>query len=151
MSYGPLCDPAILQDCLALVVGMHDNGGMGAPVIQKPATWQRAKDSGIALYSWRRSIGLNRGTFARMANFSERTLATYEKQAKFPITVRPQVTEAVRLVQALLEMIPAEELPQWLQKPNRGFGGRTPWALIQAGERDLIWAMIHQTQQGTFA
>ncbi len=44
-----------------------------------------------------------------------------------------------------------QEVPQWLQKPNRGFGGRTPWALIQAGERDLIWAMIHQTQQGTFA
>ena len=117
---------------------------MAAAVFPKPATWQRAQESGTALYSWRRSIGLNRGTFARMANFSERALATYEKQTKFSAAVRPQVTEAVRLAQALLEMIPAGELPQWLQTPNRGFGGRKPWTLIQAGERDVIWAMIHQ-------
>lgn len=130
---------------------MNHNDGMTASEIEKPVSWQQAKDSGPALYSWRRSIGLNRDTFARMANFSERTLATYEKQTKFPTTVRPQVTEAVRLVQALLEMIPAGELTQWLQTPNRGFGGRKPWALIQSGERDVIWAMIHQTRQGAFA
>ncbi|MBB5035482.1 antitoxin Xre/MbcA/ParS toxin-binding domain-containing protein [Prosthecobacter vanneervenii] len=124
---------------------------MTQSTIQKAATWRRAKDSGTALYSWRRSIGLNRDTFARLANFSERTLATYEGQEKLPSTVRPQVTEAVRLVQALLEMIPAEDLPRWLQTPNRGFGGRKPWTLIQNGERDLIWEMIHQTRQGAFA
>ncbi|CAN5735028.1 hypothetical protein BH11VER1_BH11VER1_08200 [soil metagenome] len=123
---------------------------MRAAVIQKPATWQRAKDSGTALYSWRRSIGLNRSTFARIANFSERTLATYEKQEKFPTTVRPQITEAVRLVKALLEIIPAGELADWLQTANSGFGGRKPWALIEKGERDVIWEMIHQTRQGAF-
>lgn len=124
---------------------------MAQSVTPKPASWQRARGSGTALYSWRRSVGLNRGTFARLANFSERTLATYEGQDKLPITVRPQITEAVRLVQALLEMIPAEDLPHWLQTPNRGFGGRKPWTLIQNGERDLIWEMVHQTRQGAFA
>jgi DNA-binding XRE family transcriptional regulator len=124
---------------------------MARAVIPKPATWQRAQVSGTALYAWRRSIGMNRGTFARIANFSERTLATYEKEEKFSAAVRPQVTEAVRLVQALLEMLPAGELAQWLQTPNRGFGGRKPWTLIQTGERDVIWAMIHQTRQGAFA
>lgn len=124
---------------------------MRAAVAKKTSTWQHARQSGIALYSWRRSIGLNRETFARLANFSERSLATYEKAARFPAPIRPQVTEAVRLVQALLEIISAEKLPQWLQTPNPGFGGRRPWTLIQNGERDIIWQMIHQTRQGAFA
>ncbi len=118
---------------------------------EKSATWQHAKKSGLALYLWRRSIGLNRGTFARLANFSERTLATYEKHKVFPAPIRPQVNEAVRLVKALLEIIPAHDLPAWLQKPNSGFGGQKPWTLIQNGERDVIWEMIHQTRQGSFA
>ncbi|RFC52497.1 MAG: Protein of unknown function (DUF2384) [Verrucomicrobia bacterium] len=124
---------------------------MGETLIQKPVTWQRARESGIALYSWRRSLGLNRGTFAGIANVSERSLATYEKQDEFPVSVRPQVTEAVRLVKALLEIIPARDLPAWLQTPNPGFTGRKPWTLIQQGERDIIWEMIHQTRYGAFA
>lgn len=118
---------------------------------EKPATWQQARTSGRALYSWRRHVGLNRGTFAGLANFSERTLATYEKHKTLPATVRPQVNEAVRLVNALLEIIPAGDLPTWLKAPNPGFGGQKPWTLIQKGERDVIWRMIHQTQQGAFA
>lgn len=117
----------------------------------KSATWQNAKKSGTALYSWRRSVGLNRGTFARLANFSERTLATYEKHKELPALIRPQVNEAVRLVKALLEIIPENELSAWLQMPNPGFRGQKPWTLIQKGERDVIWEMIHQTQQGAFA
>src|SRR5688572_25763761 len=118
---------------------------------QKVVTLERAQQNGPALFAWRRSVGLNRGTFARLANFSERTLATYEKHSKFPASVRGQVTEAVRLVKALLEIIPSEELSKWMSTPNPGFGGRKPWTLIQAGERDIIWEMIHQTRQGAFA
>jgi DNA-binding transcriptional regulator YiaG len=114
-------------------------------------TWRRARKSGTALYKWRRLVGINRATFARLANFSERTLATYEKKLTFPAPIRPQVNEAVRLVQALLEIIPADELKPWLHAPNPGFGGRKPWTLIQNGERDIIWQMIHQTRTGTFA
>lgn len=120
-------------------------------VKEKPATIQLAKKSGTALYSWRRSIGVNRETFAVLVNCSERSLATYEKQKELPAPIRPQVNEALRLLEALLEIIPAEELPSWLQTPNSGFGGRKPWELIQKGERDLIWEMIHQTRQGAFA
>jgi len=121
-----------------------------AMIKEKSATWQQAKQSGLALYSWRRKVGLNRGTFAGLANFSERTLATYEKHKTLPTLVRPQVNEAVRLVKALLEIIPENDLPKWLQTPNPGFGGQKPWRLIQRGERDVVWRMIHQTQQGAF-
>jgi DNA-binding transcriptional regulator YiaG len=124
---------------------------MGTASSAKPASWKQARESGTALFSWRRSIGLNRATFARLANFSERSLATFEKEEELPEAVRPQVTEAVRLVNALSEIVPAGELAEWLEKPNPGFGGKRPWTLIQNGERDLVWEMIHQTRQGAFA
>lgn len=124
---------------------------MPATAKEKPATWNAARKSGTALYSWRRSVGLNRETFAGLANFSERTLATYEKHKALPAPVRPQVNEGLRLVKALLEIIPADDLRTWLHTPNPGFGGRRPWTLIQNGERDVIWEMIHQTRQGAFA
>ena len=117
----------------------------------KPVTWQSAKESGEALYAWRRTTGLNRADFAKLANLSERTLATCEKLPELPSAVRAQVTEAVRLVKALVEIIPSPELARWLQSANPGFGGRKPWTLIEKGERDVIWQMIHQTRQGSFA
>ena len=150
-SNGPEDNPANLQDSLALLGNSPILPSMLILTKEKPATWQRAQKSGVALYSWRRSIGLNRGTFARLANFSERTLATYEKHEELPAPIRPQVNEAVRLVKALLELIPATDLPAWLQTANSGFGGQKPWELIENGERDIIWEMIHQTRQGAFA
>jgi hypothetical protein len=120
-------------------------------VKSKPVTLQRAKTSGTALYHWRRSVGVNRETFACLANCSERTLATYEKRQELPPLIRPQVNEGLRLVKALLEIIPASELGAWLRTPNSGFGGQRPWTLIENGERDVIWEMIHQTRQGAFA
>lgn len=117
----------------------------------RSSEWQRAKASGPALFAWRRSMGLNRATFAGLANVSERSLATYEKHTHLPKIARPQVTEAVRLVRALQEIVPAQNLSEWLRTPNPGFDGRKPWSLIRSGERDLIWSMIHQTQQGAFA
>ena len=64
---------------------------------------------------------------------------------------RRKVTEAVRLVHALLEIIPANELSTWLHTPNSGFDGRTPWTLIQKGERDVVWEMIHKTRHGAYS
>jgi len=124
---------------------------MSLELKSKPASRQQVRNSGIYLFQWRRSHGLNRATFAGLANFSERTLATYEKRQQLPVFIRPQVNEAVRLVQALQEIIPIEKLPEWLRTPNPGFGGRKPWTLIRNGERDVIWKMIHQTRQGSFA
>ena len=110
-----------------------------------------AKSNGSPLGVWRRQTGLNRQTFARLSHVSERSLATYEKTAQVPDAVRPQVTEARRLVEALQELVPADQLPDWLQSPNPGFGGRTPAQLNDSGERDLLWEMIHQTRHGAFA
>lgn len=105
----------------------------------------------MALYSWRKTVGLNRPTFARVANVSERTLASYEKRPQLSAPAKAQVTEAVRLVKALSDLIPMDDLAAWLQTPNPGFDGHSPWQLIETGERDLIWEMIYQSWHGAFA
>ena len=125
---------------------------MSVATKKKPAaSWQQAQKSGSALYSWRKSVGLNRSTFAWLASVSERTLATYEKLPQLSAPAKAQVTEAVRLIRALSELIPVQELAVWLQTPNPGFDGRSPKKLIEAGERDLVWEMIYQTRHGAFA
>ena len=62
-----------------------------------------------------------------------------------------ETSEDKAVLTALLDRIPDEDVPHWLQTPNPGFGGRKPWNLIQKGERDVVSKMIHQTPLGTFA
>jgi len=110
-----------------------------------------AKRSGPALMAWRREKGISRPVFATIANCSERTLATYEKKSHFTPPVERQVGEALRLLKALSEIIPAKELKIWLKAPNKGFGNRSPLHLVTEGESDLLWEMIHQSQQSAYA
>jgi hypothetical protein len=124
---------------------------MPAALSGSPARLNLAKTSGPALQSWRKANGLNRLIFAGLGNFSERSLAAYERQRHIPRYALPQISEASRLVMALRQIIPTEDLQEWLNTPNPGFQGEKPMTLIRKGERDVIWAMIHQTQQGSFA
>ncbi len=55
------------------------------------------------------------------------------------------------LQQALLDILPAEDLREWLTQPNPGFQGKTPVSLIESGQKDIIWAMIHQTRIGAYS
>lgn len=81
-----------------------------------------------------------------------RIKATYEKARVLPKTVQRPVTETVRLIKALRELAGDDTaLKDWLTKPNQAFGRRTPLALIEAGESDILWQMIHQLRQGEFA
>lgn len=115
------------------------------------ASWNAARSNGERLFALRRSLGIPRPLFSTIADVSERSLASYETRPKLPTSVRPRLTEALRLLQALLDILPAEELRGWLTQPNPGFQGETPLALIKRGERDRIWAMIHQTRIGAFS
>ncbi len=114
------------------------------------ADLKKASRSGTALMQWRRKRRINRSTFAKLANCSERKLATYEKAPKIPAPIGREVTEVLRLLDALSEFVPDEELGTWLETPNPGFDRRKPIKVIEAGETDLLWEMIHQTRHGAY-
>ena len=108
--------------------------------------------SGPALKTWRQGRGIPRPLFARIADCSERTLATYEASPRLPVKFSRPVTESVRLIQALEELAGDNTaLKEWLQKPNPAFDRRAPLSLIQNGEVDVLWSMVHQIRQGAFA
>ncbi len=108
--------------------------------------------SGPALMAWRQNQGISRPLFAQMADCSERKLATYEKARSLPKKVQRPITETVRLILALRELAgDATALKEWLQRPNPAFGRKTPLSLIIDGKSDLLWEMVCQIRQGSFA
>jgi len=119
--------------------------------VPNQATWKAARGNGERLFALRRSLGIPRPVFSTLADVSVRSLADYETKTSVPKSVRPRLNEALRLLNALLDIIPPEELRTWLSTPNPGFQGEKPLALIQKGERDRIWAMIHQTRVGVYS
>lgn len=124
-----------------------------APGVGKIAAAQKVNfRSGPALMKWRQERRIPRKLFARIADCSERKLATYEKAPTLPAKVKRPIVEAGRLVQALRELAGDDEaLAAWLERPNPAFGKKQPLALITNGESDVLWAMIHQIRQGEFA
>ena len=113
--------------------------------------WKKARTNGTQLFHLRRSLGIPRPLFSKLADVSERSLASYESTPKLPAAVQPRLTEALRLLEALLEILPAEDLREWLTTPNPGFQGKAPLELIRNGQKDLVWAMIHQTRVGAYS
>lgn len=76
--------------------------------------YERYKDSGVewlgeipsgsALMQWRKERGINRVLFAKMADCSERKLASYEKAPKIPEAGLRRIRETVKLIQAQQEL-----------------------------------------------
>ena len=87
-----------------------------------------------------------------MADFSERKMATIEKAPRIPKTSARPITETMRLIKALQELAGnGQALKDWLQAPNPAFDKSTPLGLIKNGKSDLLWEMVHQLRQGSFA
>ena len=104
------------------------------------------KTAGTTFRTRREKIGISRNLFADIANCSLRKMATYEASEELPLKVERQLTEAIRLAEALAEILD-DGLLNWLETPNPGFDGRAPIEAITSGESDLLWDMIHQSQQ----
>ena len=59
---------------------------------------------------------------------------------------RQKVVETERLRAALAELVPANELGEWMRESNPAFEGQTPIQVIERGEADRIWRMIFQIE-----
>lgn len=100
---------------------------------------------------WRKEQGINRALFAKMADCSERKMASFEKAPKIPDHGLRRIRETIKLIQALQELSgDSAALKDWLHKPNKAFQKRTPLQLITEGESDTLWEMVHQIRQGSF-
>jgi hypothetical protein len=58
------------------------------------------------------------------------------------------MVELQRLQQALAGVIKPTYVGEWLQNPNPAFDGLKPLEVIERGQIDRIWRMIHLLESG---
>lgn len=96
----------------------------------------------------RKKLGMTRKAFSRLTGYSERTIANWESGQPLGGTRLQRIAEIQRLQKALARVIRAEYIGEWLQRPNQGFAGLKPLEVIERGEADRIWRMIHELESG---
>ncbi len=105
----------------------------------------KAVSHGPSVAGLRQSLGLTRKLFSRLTGYSERAIAEWESGKEQSDSSRQRLTEIHRLRSALAEVIPAEQIGMWLVEPNETLDGFKPLEVIERGEIDRIWRLLHVT------
>jgi DNA-binding transcriptional regulator YiaG len=119
----------------------------------KHASRQNAPKEGTApppagVRSLREELGLSQKVFARFCNCSERAVAAWEAGKPLGATIRQRMIEVRRLQEALAGIMKATYIGEWLQTPNPVFDGLKPLEVIERGQTDRIWRMVHVLESG---
>ncbi len=56
--------------------------------------------------------------------------------------------ELTRLHSALVEILHVKSVDRWMETPNKSLDGFTPDDLVERGEIDRIWRIIHRHEAG---
>ncbi|HEY5912552.1 MAG TPA: helix-turn-helix transcriptional regulator [Verrucomicrobiae bacterium] len=92
--------------------------------------------------------GLKREELGRLTGFSLRALAEWANGQLPSQPARRRLKEIRRLLDALSEIVQRERIPEWLRRPNPTFAPLTPMQVIELGEIDRLWAMVHDLASG---
>jgi transcriptional regulator with XRE-family HTH domain len=97
----------------------------------------------------RAALGLTQAQMSRLLGISARKMSSLESSDASPKSdTRRRLTEVDRLRQALCELMTPADLAKWFDAPNPGFDGSTPLQLVERGEIDRLWQMIHAVRTG---
>jgi len=94
------------------------------------------------------SYRLKREELGRLTGFSLRALAEWASGKLPSQPAKRRLQEVRRLLDALAEIIKRESITKWLHQPNAAFGRLTPLQVIELGEIDRLWAMVHDMGSG---
>jgi DNA-binding transcriptional regulator YiaG len=119
---------------------------------RKPVVFEAIKrgDSVLPLraLSLRQRFGLSRKVFSRLSGYSERAIAEWETGKTLSDASRQRIVELERLQNGLLQIMKEDFVGEWLQTPNSAFDGLKPIEVIERGEVDRIWRMVHLVESG---
>lgn len=114
-----------------------------------PRTSPPALDAASNAREIRGHLGLTQARMARLLGVSTRKMSELESPGSPPRPeTRRRLTEIDRLSRALGEIMDAADLGPWLDIPNDAFEGSTPLQLVERGEIDRLWQMIHTVRTG---
>ena len=91
---------------------------------------------------------LKREELGRLTGFSLRALAEWASGKLPSQPAKRRLQEVRRLLDALAEIVKRDRIPKWLHQPNPAFGRLTPLQVIELGEIDRLWAMVHDLGSG---
>lgn len=94
------------------------------------------------------TYALKREELGRLTGFSLRALADWASGDLPSQPAQRRLHEVRRLLDALSEIVKRERIPQWLHQPNPAFAPMTPLQVIELGEIDRLWAMVHDLASG---
>ena len=95
-----------------------------------------------------KTYDLKREELGRLTGFSLRALADWAAGDLPSQPAKRRLHEVRRLLDALSEIVKRESIPQWLHQRNAAFGNLTPLQVIEVGEMDRLWAMVHDLGSG---
>ena len=91
---------------------------------------------------------LKREELGRLTGFSLRALAEWASGKLPSQPAKRRLQEVRRLLDALSEIVKRESIKRWLHQPNPAFDRMTPLQVIEVGEMDRLWAMVHDLGSG---
>lgn len=101
------------------------------------------------LRNLRTDYGLNQGLLVRLSGYSPRAIANWESGTKASEPAVHKFTELQRMFDAIANLTQdRREVAQWMLEPNEAFDGSTPLQVIERGETDRLWSMIHTLESG---
>lgn len=91
---------------------------------------------------------LKREELGRLTGFSLRALADWAGGKLPSQPAQRRLHEVRRLLDALSGIVKQESIKSWLHQPNLAFDRLTPLQVIELGEIDRLWAMVHELGSG---
>jgi hypothetical protein len=91
---------------------------------------------------------LKREELGRLTGFSLRALAEWAAGKLPSQPAKRRLQEVRRLLDALARIVKVESIPAWLHQRNPAFERLTPLQVIELGEIDRLWAMVHDLGSG---
>ena len=107
-----------------------------------------AASGGVSVKALANRFRISHETLTRMTGFSLRALANWSQGAKPSSSTVRRLTEVKRLFAALERVVSPEAIGAWLKEPNPAFDGSTPLQVVERGEIDRIWRMVHELESG---
>jgi len=105
-----------------------------------------ACSSGLSVKDLATRFRISRETLTRITGFSLRALANWSQGTKPSSSTARRLTEVKRLFAAIEKLVAPEAIGPWLKEPNPAFDGSTPLQVIERGEIDRLWRMVHELE-----
>jgi DNA-binding XRE family transcriptional regulator len=97
--------------------------------------------------SLRKKYALSQALLARLLDVSLRTVSELESSAV--TSGRRNLTQVIRLCEALAEAMQPRYVSQWLDQPNEMLNNLKPIEAIERGHLDLVWQVAEGLRSGS--